>query len=61
MSAADVLLIISVIWFICTLNVAYIMKKQKLKKTDILKVRAMLLAFFVAFSVVVISIIVSKL
>jgi len=61
MSAANILLIASVIWIISVLNIFFVIRKQKVNKSELLNIRTLLLAFFVAFSIVAISITISKL
>ncbi len=61
MSAANILLIASVIWIISMLNIFFVVRKQKVNKSELLNIRTLILAFFVAFSVAAISITISKL
>ena len=61
MSATNILLIALVLWTISVLNALFVIKKQKVSKSEFLNKRTLLLAFLVALSIVSISIIISKL
>ena len=61
MSATNILLIAFVLWTISVLNALFVIKKQKVSKSEFLNKRTLLLAFLVALSIVSISIIISKL
>jgi hypothetical protein len=61
MSAENILLIAFVIWIISVINLLFVIKIQKVGKSELLNKRTLLLALFVALSVVSVSIIISKL
>ncbi len=56
MSAVSALVLSFAIWVISVLSISYTAKKQGIRLRELLNVRTLLVALFVAFSVVVISI-----
>ncbi len=61
MSVDNVLMLSFVIWLISILNISYTLKKQNTELGELFNIRILLVALFVAFSIVVISIAVSRL